>query len=129
MTLLYNHISADDVFEYLNNDNDKIKDFLSEIIMTGQFEIYNKFILVPTIDLKLFFNSVDILKLLPMFSDVEIITHIMNTYEFENGLTFFYNYAMYNTSKEVKNVVYNYLVENYSHVILDNLQLYSKLID
>ena len=59
----------------------------------------------------------------------ELFEYILNTYRFKNGQQFFYNYAVHSDSVRIKELVYDYFIENFSHVVFDNMDMYEALIE
>ncbi len=104
------------------------KEFLSSVILTGKIAYYEKFFLSLGVDITDMFSSNEILMILPMNIDSELLELILNKFEFPNGQTFFYNYALYQHQLNNKIVIFNYFADNYSDVMIDNMQFYERLI-
>lgn len=126
MSVLYDILSPKDL-EHLSED--KKKEFLSEIITFGKIEYFEKFKNIMKCSIFEIISGTDILKVLPMVIDPELFKIILDSYDFEQGQHFFYNYATYNTNKKIKEMVYDYFVDNYSHVLFDKMEKYGELLE
>ena len=126
MSVLYKILTTDDLIALTIEQK---MDFISEIIMTGSFEYFEKFIGVLDDNIYEYISSAEVLELLPMKIDPQLLSFIIDNYEFEQGQHFFYNYAYHNDNLEIKRIVYDYFVENYSHIMLDNMGKYESLLE
>lgn len=124
MTILYD-ILDNKVLSGLSVENKKI--FISEVILTGNFEYFKKFSV--GLNMTEVFNSDEILKLLPMNIDTDLLNYFLETFEFNQGMNFFYNYALFNDNNSIREVIYEYFVENYSDIIFEKMNMYSKLVE
>jgi len=126
MTILYDVVDIK-TLESIDIIN-KVK-LISEIIIIGKIHYYNKFIVLLEKNISNYISATEMLKLLPMDIDVELLEMILNSYKFEQGMHFFFNYAINNDNTAVREIIYDYFIDNYSHVMIDNMGLYSQLLD
>lgn len=125
MVKFFDIVSADSFLAFTDNEK---KDFIIEILITGKFYNYKKFIIDNGFSIVDFLNNVEVLRFLPFCIDVELIKIVLTSYEFPNGLQFFFNYGLTIPNKDVKAVIYEYFENNFSHIMFDNMQLYEKLL-
>lgn len=125
MTMLYDIVSVDTIAQMTYEQ--KI-DFMSEIILTGRYDYFHKFKDIFGSDIREHITSTHILEMLPMIIEPKFFEYIITNYEFEQGQHFFYNYAKHSESKVVRELVYNYFVDNYSYIMLDNMSKYEELL-
>ena len=60
--------------------------------------------------------------------DFELFEYILTNYKFTQGQHFFYNYAKYSEDMDIRELVYNYFIDNFSHVVVDNMAMYEELL-
>lgn len=125
MSILYEIIKPEIL---INESYEFKKTFLSEIISSGSIQYYNKF--KPIIDQPLneIYTSQEILIILTLHIDVELFELILSSFKFDNVIAFFFNYANHNDNLAIRESVYNYIVENHSDLIIDNMDMYEKLL-
>lgn len=125
MSILYELLSVEDLKE-LSEEN-KVE-LISEIILTGRYDYFQKFKSLFDKEVPLIISSNKILELIPMNIDVELFEYILNSYNFAQGQHFFYNYAKNSDDMRIREIVYNYFIDNYSHVVVDNMSMYEELL-
>ena len=125
MSILYELLSVEDLKE-LSEEN-KVE-LISEIILTGRYDYFQKFKSLFDKEVPLIISSNKILELIPMNIDVELFEYILNSYKFAQGQHFFYNYAKNSDDMRIREIVYNYFIDNYSHVVVDNMSMYEELL-
>ncbi len=104
------------------------KQFYSDVVSTGKIMFYEKFIVGSGLKLNEIFSYDEILKLLPISLDSDFLEIILKSFEFPQGDKFFYNYGLYHVDMDVKIVIYNYFVDNYSYLMVDNCGQYDRLL-
>lgn len=110
----------------LPEENKKI--FFSDVILSGKLKNYQKFLSIFDDDITTFFTSDDIKKLLPMNIDYELLEILLTTFKFPNSEVFFYNYSVFQPNPENKQLIYDFYVDNYSDVMVDNLKFYENML-
>lgn len=126
MTILYDILTPDDLSGF---SPDKKIEFIHEIIVTGKYCYFEKFKNILPEEVSSLIPAETMLELLPINIDDKLFEYILNNYEFKNGQHFFYNFAMHSESMRIKELVYDYFVENFSHIIFDNIDMYEALIE
>ena len=126
MTILYEALLPKDLKEL--SEHQKIE-FISELITFGKIEFFNKFKDIMDTNIFEFISPTEMLKILPMTIDPELLVLILDYYDFKQGQHFFYNYAIFNKNKKIKILVYEYFVENYSDVLIDNMKKYETMLE
>ncbi len=126
MTVLYDILTASDLKEITAEQK---KEFLSEIILMGKYCYFEKFKGIVDGDVTRIISEERILQLLPTNIDDALFAYILSNYKFKNGQQFFYNFAIHSNSVRIKELVYDYFVENFSHVMIDNMDMYEALIE
>ena len=126
MSVLYDILDPSDLKTL---QNDKKKEFISEIITFGKLIYFEKFKTIIEQNVFEMISSIEMLTLLPMIIDPELFRIILDNYDFEQGQHFFYNYAKYNENPKIKEMVYDYFVDNFSHVLFDKMEMYERLIE
>ncbi len=126
MTVLYDILSVSDLEKLTNEEK---LEFLTEIIITGKYSYFEKFKGIVGDGLSDVIPESRMLQILPVSIDDELFEYILNTYKFKNGQQFFYNYAVHSDSVRIKELVYDYFIENFSHLVFDNMDMYEALIE
>lgn len=126
MSILYELVSVNSMKDLSPQHK---KDLISEIIMSGNWPRFMKFKEILDGDINDIITSDEILGLIPMLIDIELFQYILDRYDFKQGQQFFYNYALYNNNDVIKEMVYNYFVDNYSHIMIDKMEMYETLIE
>lgn len=126
MTVLYDVLT---IKKLENLTESQKRQFISEIIICGKYEYFDKFKGIFDKDITEVIDSDEILKLLPMIIDSELLEFVLDNYEFKQGQYFFYNYALHNDNSKIKEIVYNYFVDNFSHIMIDKMAKYEALLE
>lgn len=126
MSILYDVLTVENL-KFLSNE--QRKEFISEIIITGNYEYFLKFKELLKKDITEIFTATQMLELIPISIDVELFDLVINSYTFPQGQHFFYNFALQSSDMRIREIVYNYFIDNYSHVMVDNMEMYENLIE
>jgi len=95
--------------------------------MTGKFEYFTKFI-VDRKNMIEFFDTIEILRILPVCIDVELFKLILNSYSFPQGKEFFYNFGFGNQDSAIRESIYEYFEDNHGDIMIDSMQQYERLL-
>lgn len=126
MTVLYDILRVSDLNHLTTEQR---KDFIAELVVGGNHQRFEKYRPLFEGEIESIFSEDKILELLPCNIDDSFFEYILSRYDFKNRQHFFYNYAYHSDSMQIKEMVYNYFVENFSHIIFDNMDMYDALIE